>query len=497
MARVATLVNNQILVDRMMTVRKRVDDAQVQVSTNKKSQNYAGVAFDSLRLVSFENQRTNLNRYVENNTTAQLRLKIQETQVTSVEKAVTKFRSALVTFSQLDLTTVANPTQEINNIQTLAFNAMKDVEFLLNTRVDGRYLFAGGKTDVKPVDFAYTSVSGFQTTYPGTGADFPVTRAQQLGNTSLTSTTFESVGYALSNGASTITATPSVTNATFGTATFASGTSTITAGTANGFSSLAIGSKFTVAGSASNNTTFTVISNDGTTMTVYPAPTDEAATAVPTITPRVFAALPIGATITIAGATTGANDATYTITANTGNVLTVTPAPAATEALPGGGTISATLPNNYYDGDQMQLAHRVDEDRTITLGINATDGAFEKAFRAMGMVAQGDLLNNSGRVRVAINLLGDSLQHSASALPNESTSGIVDVQNTLGRNAVILDDTNKRHQDYMTFLDSRTADMENIDPLEAITRLQSDSNTLEIAMKTLARISDLSLSKYI
>lgn len=494
MARVASLISTQVLVDRMMAIRKRVDETQVQISTTKKSQDYAGVAFDSLRLVSFENQRANLERYVANNSSAQLRLDVQETQVTAVESVVTKLRSDLVTFSAYSSAQLAADPNLVSNMQTQAFNAMKDMEFLLNTRIDGRYLFSGGKTDVKPVDFSYDSVSAFQTPYPGTGADFPVTRAQQLGNTSLSTAQYGAgtVSYALAIGG-TLTATPSVTAAgagAYGSVTFDGVASTITTTSGTWFSSLEPGAKFTVAGSASNNTTYTILSKSGTTLAVHPAPTTEAATAAPTFAPQVFSSLPVGATVTV-------NTVDYTVTANSGNQLTINPVPTALEAAAAVTTVTSALPNNYYDGDQMQLQHRVDEDRTITLGINATDGAFEKAFRAMGMVAQGDLTNNVGRVRVAINLLGDALQHSEATLPNESNSGLTDVQHTLGRNAVILDDTNKRHQDYMTFLDTRVADMEDIDPLEAVTRIQSDSTALQIAMKTMARISEITLSDYI
>jgi len=48
---------------------------------------------------------------------------------------------------------------------------------------------------------------------------------------------------------------------------------------------------------------------------------------------------------------------------------------------------------SYYNGDDLEFQHRVNEQRSLQLGLNAKDPAFEKAIRAMGILSQGSLYN--------------------------------------------------------------------------------------------------------
>lgn len=76
-----------------------------------------------------------------------------------------------------------------------------------------------------------------------------------------------------------------------------------------------------------------------------------------------------------------------------------------------------TDPAYYYQGDQLTLSHRVDENATMQIGVKADDPAFEKAFRAMGMIAQdwGDAAEwsnfDADLVGDAIALLNSALEH--------------------------------------------------------------------------------------
>ncbi|MEO5373820.1 MAG: hypothetical protein H7840_06010 [Alphaproteobacteria bacterium] len=511
MPRVATLVSHQILAERMMTVQKRVQDQQVQLTTGKRSRDYAGIATRSLELVNFTNQTREAKQYMTGNATANLRLSTELTAVSSIEKVIRKFRTDVITFSNLDF---SNPTpdklSEVREMQEKAFNAMNDIEDMLNTRIEGRFLFAGGKTDTRPVTLPYSSLTALQTAFPGTGANFPVTRDKHLGNTSMTAADYGTLDFAVGG---TITANPSITsagsdltvNGTNGTLTF-----TIAGvATAGAFGTAAaptppIGASFTTSAGLNAGTTFTVTGNDGTNLTVSPTPQTETllAATTPTVVPNVFEHLPIGTEFSVSG---GLNSGTtFTITGNTGTVLTVTPVPVA-EVGTAAVTISATTPNSFYQGDQLQLQHRIDEDRTISLGINAADGGFEKAIRAMGMIAQGDAATNTaavmaafpGRVQAVLKMLNDSLEHDPTGMAAENTGDIRNLQNTIGRNQVVLSDADDRHTEFMSFLSTRIIEIENVNPLETAATLNSDITALDISMKVLARVQQLSLSDYI
>ncbi len=58
-------------------------------------------------------------------------------------------------------------------------------------------------------------------------------------------------------------------------------------------------------------------------------------------------------------------------------------------------------------------------------------------------------------------------------------------------------DTNEAHTRFIAFLESRIADTENVDPLEAITSLLDESRALEASYQVLARIRELSLANFL
>ena len=424
--RVATFNSHNVLVKRMLEVQKRVYDTQVQVSTEKKSPNYRGIAFDAERLVDFENQSALLNRYIENNTIADLRLSAENTSVEAIDDLVREFRSDLIDFDQLDFTNPdVDDVSRAQEMEKVAFDFMRDLASYLNVRTEGRYLFAGGKTDTRPVQLTdpstgndYNTLADFQAVYDGTGVTYPTTRAAHMGDISVSAADYGTLSF---------------TNAT-GVIASTSGTSP--------FTNIPVGSTITISGSGSNNGTFTVTANDGDNITVAEALTDEVASATETLT--------------------------------------------------------ADLPNNYYQGDQLELEHRIDDDRSITLGINASNGAFEKVMRALGIMAQGDLENNKDtRVAEALNLLNDALLHDGNTNPTENAEDLSTVERTMGRNLNLLDDANSRHTEYIGFLETRIIDMENVDLTEAVTRLNDDVLALEVSMQAMARISQLSLAAYI
>lgn len=656
MPRVATLVSHQILVERMMYVQKRSQDTQLQVSSGQKSQDYAGIAFDALRLVNFENQMKVAQRHIDNNTTANLRLNMEETSIKAMDKTVRDFRNALVTFSSLDLKNMTpEKLSSIKNIQENAFASMQSLETSLNVRMEGRYLFGGGKVDVQPVNFPFRTLGDLQTAYPGTGANFPATRANYVSDTSLNASAYGSVAFSASTitvsppaiaanstltmvgmttvgtdstltaavqssggaaggtgtgaiatddlngltnnnktirfqlgtapatgwtvtktdtlatditkmqtaldfaavdaggsngdfiagwdaarGKFTISLSPSASSAAYtkdlivssdpteaASTTFgelfvpdsAGGSSvtkrfafpsegTITTSSAGGFyngSSSSpyppVGATFKINSGVNSDVTYTVVANTGSRLTVTPAPRDDVipATVGVGVVPNVLGHMKVGSTITVAGATTAANNQTYTITGNTGNSLTVTSATAITaEAGAAATTLASVLPNSYYAGDQLSLSHRMDENRNIDLGINASDGAFEKAFRALGMIAQGNLSQATvGRVKVAIGLLNDSLEHSTNLKPEESTSDYTSLSNTIGRNRVLIDDANSRLRDFIGFLDVRVGNIKEANPVQAVAQLNADTTALEISMKAMARIGSLSLAQFL
>ena len=426
--RIASRASNNELVSILLGTQRRLQESEVQVSTLKKSQTYSGIAQDSERLVNLETSQLALERFVAQNTIADVRLKTTDTVLTGVEKSVAEFRDALLNFAEGGQTAETR----VATVQDAAFRALKDVEIFLNTDVDGRFLFAGGRITTTPVDLGLSNLAAFQAEYDGDNVVYPVTRDAHLANFT-------------------------TTNAATGNLTFNAAGDTITAATAGSLANVPVGATFTVAGSASNNGTYTVVANDGTTLTV-------------------------------AGTSAG------TTVAVTGDI-------AADETV--AATLSAT---SYYAGDSITQAHRVARDRTVDVDITAINPAFEKAIRAMSIIAQGVFGTAGGldahdeRIEDALFLVNSSLDPAVPGTPpfgTEQTGNFDQVQTDLAFKRVLIDQTSKNQKNLIDFFKTRTSDIEDVDQLDAVTKLLADQRVLEASFQALARISNLSLADFL
>ena len=426
--RIASRSSNNELVNILLGTQRRMQESQVQVSTLKRSQTYSGIAQESERLVNVETTRAALDRFVAQNTIADVRLKTQDTVIVGMEKTIASFRESLLNFEEggQDVQT------RVATIQDAAFRTLKDLEIFLNTDVDGRFLFSGGRISTTPVDLELTKLIAFQAEYNGDSVVYPVTRDAHLANF--------------------VTA-----NANTGDLTFDSAADTITATTAGSLANIPVGTVITVAGSAGNNGSYTVVTNDGTTISV---------------------AGTIAATTVIASGDIVADE-----------------------------TIAATLSaSTYYDGDSVVQSHRVANDRTIDIDVTAINPAFEKAIRAMSIIAQGafgtagGLDQNSQRIDEALFLVNSSLDSAVPGTPpygNETIGNFDQVETDLAFKRVLIDQTVKNQKNLINFFESRTTDIEDVNQLDAVTRLLADQRVLEASFEALARISNLSLINFI
>ncbi|RAU22893.1 hypothetical protein CU669_05790 [Paramagnetospirillum kuznetsovii] len=200
--------------------------------------------------------------------------------------------------------------------------------------------------------------------------------------------------------------------------------------------------------------------------------------------------------------TSGVNDGSYTVTANTGSYIEVQ------SILPTSETVSTAKidASSWYKGDTLQVQHRIDDDRQVNVGIYASDTAFEKAFRALGLIAQGafgtagGLDQNQQRITQAKYLLNDAIESPAAGTPpfgTEMRGDINSVQQNLGFVQQVIANKNSKHQSFIDFLQTRIDGIEQIDKNVAVTSLLSDSNALQASYQSLAKIQGLSLLNYL
>lgn len=176
MTRITSSASNTVLISRFLQTQKTLLDLETQVGTEKRTQVYSGLALSSQRLLNIENAKASLERFNSNNEQAQLRLDIQTTAVDGIQDAISDFRELLLNFSNGD----ATDPERVEQIQSDAFRALKNIQNLLNTEADGRYVFGGGTIRTEPISFGLSTVSAFQSIYDGARVTFPTTREAHL-----------------------------------------------------------------------------------------------------------------------------------------------------------------------------------------------------------------------------------------------------------------------------------------------------------------------------
>ena len=524
--RISTSANTNAIVQRMLEQQQRVNDLQTQSATGVKSQDYVGISQDVSRLLSVENERDRIQNYSNNNASVTTTLNTQLTAVKSIDDAARSMRSELITFSGHDLSSQSPTTQlSAQDIQEKAFSALSNIAYFLNQKVDGKYVFGGGRSDTPPVDFPYDSLKKFQETFDGISKVFPSTRVANLVDMSFKSQT---VSYApstvgtntyseMTNGAGAGSfVTQSLTGSQFGSMVFTNvgANGKITATTPGAFKSLQVGQSFFVnntdpsqGGSTANNGVYTItaVSSDGNTITL-----DQNVNAgtEPVGSASIGLTVPNGTTMAMTGSTAGNNGA-YTISWPSNADLTAAGYNLGSGQLVNGSTLlisPQTVSNatevisldstSFLKGSSLTTKQKISDTQFINLDVTGLDPAFEKVIRGLGVLAQGDLLNNPTRANDALTFVNDAIEHS-SLQPTEERSDLQNVQDRISLTLKQLNDTKSQQAEFLTFLNTRKDQIEGADPTETAVRLNSESSSLQVSYATLSRISKLSLLEYL
>lgn len=144
MSRIADLAQHQRLLGNTTDGLARIRDLQAQVSSGKKAQDYVGVARDTNRLLVTEIQLGRVQQYIENSNRAQQRLEVMDQAVGAMVDAASDLRTLLIQG------TSANAGNDVP-IAERAQDLLDIVVRELNAKLDGRFLFAGSRTQAPPV----------------------------------------------------------------------------------------------------------------------------------------------------------------------------------------------------------------------------------------------------------------------------------------------------------------------------------------------------------
>jgi flagellin-like hook-associated protein FlgL len=360
------------------------------------------------------------------------------TRLAAVTQAVDQVDTVVRDFREHLVASSSKPLDAtaVSELQAAAFRAMKGLEATLNADFNGRFLFSGSRINSQPVTTGAATLAEFQGLYDGGAVTFPPTRAAAVGTQARLD--------------------PAVT----GGLDFDAASGAIRAATPGAFTTVQEGATIEISGSPANFGRYTVVAKLS----------DEE--------------------ILITG-TLAAGSATLTVTNSVADETGV----------------AATLTvSSWYGGDQLVSRHRLDDRHALSLDVTAIDPAFEKAMRGMAIIAQGTagtpggLDANPQRIGEALTLLNGALDVSAasgSAYGSEDGAVLDDVSMRLGYASVLLAETGETHRHLKGLMEGRIAELETVEPTEAIARLLDETRALEASYQALARVRELSLTKFL
>lgn len=163
MSRISTLFQQNTILRNIFRTQERLQTAQAQISTGKVADRYTDIARDARRLVSLETTLARSNQYLSNNRIVALRLEAMELSTATTFEAASKLKTLLV-----NAINSSNAADFSINLE--AQNLLDEVSKQLNIKIGDRYLFAGGVTNVAPVDLDDSDFADVPSVYP-TSAD--------------------------------------------------------------------------------------------------------------------------------------------------------------------------------------------------------------------------------------------------------------------------------------------------------------------------------------
>ncbi len=148
MTRIGTFGQTEALLNNLMQNQSRVQTGQRQVTSGQKSDQYKGIARDVAVLMSTKSAITRNETQTRANTELTLRLEHYDTTVRAVADVAAQLRQEV--FGALAGDSATGLMDDLDNLLGRGIS-------LLNSRVNGRYVFSGTRTDTQPVNISNRS----------------------------------------------------------------------------------------------------------------------------------------------------------------------------------------------------------------------------------------------------------------------------------------------------------------------------------------------------
>ena len=171
---VSFLGQSNAQITRLNSLQKTMTDLQRQATTLKKNEDFKSFGSDAQSLQRYRMDQGRVQTYLDNINTVTTRINVMSQ---SMDKAADLGRSLMASIS----TQVREGTVDIESMKTLAQDGLEFMRDIMNTQVDGRYLFAGSSSSTIPLDSLNTINANMQTEVAN-WLNGTSTTAQAIGN---------------------------------------------------------------------------------------------------------------------------------------------------------------------------------------------------------------------------------------------------------------------------------------------------------------------------
>ncbi len=420
----------------------------------------------------------------------------------------------------------------LKDLQNSAFATMLALADSLNTSAGGRYLFGGGNSSNPPVDFPFKTLEEFQEYYDGINIKFPDSSSAVLSDMSFTAEDTGALEISRIEG-NNYKITPEKTGGflnkvaeggaqTTGDVTFDSDKNTITATEYHAFQSVKAGDTLVIERTGADNLSLIVksVSEDGKTITFEDAdghniPASADGTVADGTGLTFSTSFPVGAVIDMSGMGNNVAERVQVVSVNADGSLNVTADPnhfnADTVQIAASSRWEMST-SSYYQGGTVDTERLISNNQSIIMNVNAGDGAFEKLFRSLGQIAQGNMVDSrdlsqefdglvdpnfaSDTINNAMNLLQSAIDNSGDLNPS-STSSLDGITAKLSSDYVRLNNNTENLTLASANLETSVSNLKEVDKTEAIVKALMASNNLQASYSMLNNLMNLSLLNYL
>lgn len=419
--------------------------------------------------------------------------------------------------------------QTMKELQTTAFNAMKSLVDALNVFANGKYLFGGGVSTQAPVDFPFSTLEEFQAYYDGLNITYPTSGSAALSSYELNGEKLGDIQL-INNGGnkgtikinnpngSFLTQSLIASEGTTGDLTFNSDKNTINATQYGAFNTIKPGDTLVIGDAGdTHNGSYVVksVSADGKTITFEDSTPIRADDVIVDGGGAKFStSFPVGTVIDMNGFDRNVSpqvQVTGVSADGTELYVTVDPSrwPATSQDIAASSKWSLDS-HSYYQGGDLVTEKHVSENQSITMDVNASDGAFEQMFRALGMIAQGNLVDTRNplegaevdptetldRVTEALDLLSDAI-FSGGRNSDMKNADLYTIQAKMNSNTVVLNSIEETQTLMVNNMQTSIDSLKNVDQTEAAVKALLALNNLNASYSVLQAAMSTSLLNYL